>query len=141
MVNIVDIVDFELEHCHRWYRISILNSIFQPRPEASGSVVRRARPRAEQRSMGEFVFPETLKRMRNWDQDQGKERRDDRGASQPSTGLFVNKSKINHHNFEGKTVTSDQKSHPSQVWNQKFSLEMSFSQVGEIFRLGHQTKA
>ena len=90
--------------------------------------------------MGEFVFPETLKRMRNWDQDQGKERRDDRGASQPSTGLFVNKSKINHHNFEGKTVTSDQKSHPSQVWNQKFSLEMSFSQVGEIFRLGHQTK-
>ena len=42
----------------------------------------------------------------------------------------AHKSKTNQQNFEKNNC--DQKSHLGQVWNQKFSLEMCFSQVGNF---------
>ena len=42
----------------------------------------------------------------------------------------AHKSKTNQQNFEKNNC--DKKSHLGQVWNQKFSLEMCFSQVGNF---------
>ena len=73
--------------------------------------------------MGEFVFPETLKRMRNWNEEQNCVKREEK----LSVNVPANKSK---HNFQhwGKNV-SEQNTQLGQVWNQKFFMEMSFSQV------------
>lgn len=73
--------------------------------------------------MGEFVFPETLKRMRNWNEEQNCAKREEK----LSVNVPANKSK---HNFQqrGKNVF-EQNNQLGQVWNQKFFMEMSFSQV------------
>ena len=73
--------------------------------------------------MGEFVFPETLRRMRNWNENE-KNKKDER----VNVNIFGDKSKNNHNNLERRH--SEQTSHHlGHVLNQNFSLEMSFSQV------------
>jgi len=84
-----------------------------------------------QPGMGEFVFPETLKRMRNWNQPETKDCWKRNEAERRRIAVDVaHKSKTNQQNFEKNNC--DQKSHLGQVWNQKFSLEMCFSQITSV---------
>ena len=69
------------------------------------------------------MFPETLRRMRNWNENE-QNRKEDR----VNVNIFGDKSKSNHNNFEKNNF--EQKSHLGQVLTQNFSLEMCFSQVG-----------
>ena len=77
--------------------------------------------------MGEFVFPETLKRMRNWNENENCGKREEKLTVKTS----LNKSKNNFDQRSGCSSTNscEQNSQLGQVWGQKFFVEMSFSQV------------
>ena len=72
--------------------------------------------------MGEFVFPETLRRMRQWEENENNKK-----GERINVNIFGDKSKNNHNKTEKNNF--DQKTHLGQVLNQNFSLEMCFSQV------------
>ena len=73
--------------------------------------------------MGEFVFPETLRRMRQWEENENNKKEE-----KINVNIFGDKSKNNHNNLE-RRHSEQTFHHLGHVLNQNFSLEMSFSQV------------